>query len=240
MANFLSRLAARALGTGPVAQPLIPSVFAGRPSVEQHEAAAPEWWSYADRENFTPRDEPYRQARTASPVHDFPHLGRNRAPISESSLHEEKFEVETLASLPMPETESQNLPQQTDLRPIRPHSTITDNGTYSQSQEQRAQDAPENTSHPLIETHRTAPSEVFARSEARRANAPATQLAGAFNQGSRREQLVEPPPQIVRVTIGRVDVRAQFTTPQTPPVKSVRRPTMSLEDYARQRSEGKR
>jgi hypothetical protein len=50
-----------------------------------------------------------------------------------------------------------------------------------------------------------------------------------------------PNPPIIRVTIGRVDVRAEFPAPS--PARAPRRPatpTLSLQDYAKERSEGKR
>ncbi len=46
---------------------------------------------------------------------------------------------------------------------------------------------------------------------------------------------------IVRVTIGRVEVRAQFpSAPSVPVARRPRPPALSLEDYLKQRSGGKR
>jgi hypothetical protein len=47
---------------------------------------------------------------------------------------------------------------------------------------------------------------------------------------------------IVRVTIGRIEVRAEIATPAAAPpaAQPVRAPTLTLDEYLKQRQEGKR
>jgi hypothetical protein len=46
---------------------------------------------------------------------------------------------------------------------------------------------------------------------------------------------------VIRVTIGRVDVRAEFpATAPRPTARQTQTPTLSVEEYAKQRKEGKR
>ncbi|GAB1723255.1 MAG: hypothetical protein NTNFB01_21510 [Nitrospira sp.] len=66
---------------------------------------------------------------------------------------------------------------------------------------------------------------------------PSLRPAEQSGQGPKQGQLNEEPP--VQVTIGRIEVTAVSTTPETKRKSGSRRPAMSLEEYLTRRQGGK-
>jgi hypothetical protein len=216
MSDFLTRLAGRALATVPVAQPLIPA-------------------------RFTPAPEP----SGFSEVHDF------REERIESARREP---IEDTVAADQP-------PERTPRRDTLPNTR--ESAVHAAPPGERGETAQSSTRS--LEPARTAPKLVNVRvpdsvphreavrtSTLDRAREPARTIpessavpaaAGISDRSPRAvpQTAPRPPAPIIRVTIGRVDVRAEFPAPAAPAVK--RRPeaqSLSLDDYLKLRNEGKR
>jgi hypothetical protein len=240
MANFLNRLAARVAGAAPVAQPLVPTLFSpdsglrgsavaesavekisssardnNQRDVERH-ATLPALWESTIREKDTVQTLPARRANSIEDELDSL-IERESSPLPASRIRRRQ-----------PETAGQSLESDgtspSSLRNANhPLSEITRPASHDLSAVQTFN----HRNHKGIETLRSTsaiPAERMRRSEDFAAN-------------------VEPQPPIIRVTIGRIDVRAQFSTSATPPAAAApprRQAGLSLDEYMKQRSEGKR
>ena len=242
MPDFLSRLAERATGMGLVAEPLIAPQYApsaGPATVEPHPAGA----AAPVQEVASPRaDEPEARPRRARAPAD-PITGA--AETFALSPHD-SAELAAIATTPAPAPPSSPVaPPATDppaAEQISAHATgvpmsaVREDGVPPRFVTSASE--PQGIAQP----HETVP--VADETEAA---FPSPSLAGAARQSttalphSRRVDHAEPAAPVIRVTIGRVDVRAEFPARPAAPAP-VRRPppTLSLEDYARERREGKR
>jgi hypothetical protein len=248
MPDFLGRLVDRALGTGAAAQPLIVSQFAPsreRPSDgEARFAATGESARGPDEIVGSERAAP---AETVPAAIDTPRRrsGAERAAPSENPLvpGEPRGHNEPASLAQAPHRPSPSAPAATPPDPARdddPGATMAwDRATalrfvepspqpHAPSQDTQAPDTIPRPGGPAA----LEPWPSFGPRPSLQAPAPASR-----HMRSPRD---EPHPPVIKVTIGRVDVRAEFPAPSPARAPARRTPTLSLQDYARERSEGKR
>ena len=229
MADFLSRLAERVLGTGETVQPRLAPLFANGADLSDEGRVDEEAPRVLPRKEApaTPRVMPAAAPNPAAAAESVPAESKERPAPREDNTSIERRSVarEELASLLPPR----------DIRPARrieppPAGTST-------------VDAVRQT-QPLLPPERRA---ALIRSSA----SPAPVVAGlpprpspgerAPTVGGRAEARATEAAPTVRVTIGRVEVRAVF--PAAPPSRVALPPpgpTLTLEEYLEQRREGER
>jgi len=212
MANFFSRLAERALGSAPVAQPDLPSMFAPLAPMElSTEISAGPESARAERSTSdnAARDATSQNAPTqpqpAPPVIRARHDGQINVRQTKSELARDRFRFDV---------EDSNLKSENrrDLDNSYDH-----NGARAGADEA----PPQSVSR-----------ETLVRQAARSAIADF-----AFSTAGRPET----PAPTIQVSIGRVEVRA--VTPPAPTPRIVEKkapPLLSLDQYLRQRNEGRR
>ena len=227
MNHFLARLVDRARGTAPRIEPIIAPRFAPAPVTEimaEIEAPAPV---------------PSRKNETAS---------RNEAPTRkivrqeiEPPRAEEAWGKETAVA---PDLEKLLVPQEI-LAPDQPESIVRRIGPEEITAQPAGNGARSERLTPVRRTTQPG-SPTPAPSQASR-----NVVAGIDDPGhptaaraSRREPTrpneshVEPP--IIRVTIGRIEVRAETPTPPPRKTPSPSRPKLTLDAYLKERKEGRR
>jgi hypothetical protein len=249
MSHFLNRLASRAVGVAQIAQPLVPAIFnpgfgveTSQPpseiSVERTTSPAPTRISASEVRSETTLPREWENSATTVPLSSF-------------FASEPPSLVDEHAALPpaVPQTEP---PQQT--RPQQGQAWPAIRTTLPSVSDEIAL-ASDRAVSPVQSAHDEAPArvctprgpegvpEIFRsnrpslRALQVRPAVPATSLISARNHAAPISQ--ERP--VVRVTIGRIDVRAQFTPAAPGPASSPRKAaTLSLDEYLKQRSEGKR
>ncbi len=241
MTNFLSRLAARAVGVAYIAQPLVPAMFnpgsgfeaAQRPAeiaVERFSGppatvVAPE----GRAEAALPRESiPHRSIIDRSPQ---PHAEPAASPFSERQVEPARADVPARETLPAIQSTLPAASDEIGSSPDRISSQFEEAGS---GQELKDAGLAEPDHAPGI-----FPSN---RQSVRALNIKPALSAAPPASPRNRAAWVGPERPVVRVTIGRIDVRAQFTS--NAPAPSASRPhraaTLSLDDYLKQRSEGKR
>ncbi len=238
MSDYLNTLAARTLRLGPVVQPRLASLF---------EPVSPGPANQPVSEVSETRSLP------SQPVAELSVLPREKKePDIEGSAKNERAGV-VLQSQPMRAT---FLPA-----PVMPPSLFSINdtaGTREVHNEELAQPlarpdsittsskTDSNTTPSRIKPEVRITSTATAREQiqplpsAPAYAAPPSPLSSARNAGTQASTPAEAPEAVV-VTIGRVDVRAVFPTPPAAPRSNgVQQKTMSLDEYLKQRSEGRR
>lgn len=229
MPNLLNRLAGRALGVIPVAEPIVPARFS--PVVREHgalnslvsdieqEASAPQISSVeaAPHERLIENNVP-RGKRLRTPDGEIPRSGLLRK-------LPERFETE-LAS--RPELSNRNTQDPDRLRPqieLSPHREKP--AHHKAHQQVRSDDVHIEASSSRADQH-LSPRQPFTAS-------PRAEPASA----EPFLDLPTRPASPIKVTIGRIDVRA--VTPPAPQASSHRRSsTVSLDQFLKQRSAGER
>jgi hypothetical protein len=268
MANFLNRMAARAIGVAQVAQPFVPAMFAPGAGLARHDPSA---------SGLEPEVASVEVAGDPA--------GKTRAPESaiESTLPRERNQAgqefspravswdstisSPAASLPASETLSaverqDRLPLSRATAPITqpaPLPTAPDTSPYLQPEVIRPYPADvsaavsfEPDQKPLPETDQLIAGEPAIAPRMRQPDRPAsstlqlgpTMPANSRTMYSRRDQTrgAEPEGPVIRISIGRIDVRAQFSaaTSSPAPARNARPAPLSLDEYLKQRREGKR
>lgn len=243
MPRFLNRLAARALGVVAVAQPIVPPMFSPAPLEK------------AGFGSGTPGEETEssRAPLIAPPGPESPVDGVTRPQAAETyapsakqdvAAHANSYQRHSAAVSPVTDYEDASLAGSPLVAPHLGHALAPQYGP-SEVRELAGMDVTANTAageQILPERKPFVP--VTARSGAptvaRPALASATQRKSPIQQSDVLDQASRAP--VIRVTIGRVDVRAEFPPVPSPrPASAPSRPsTLSLEQYARQRHEGKR
>jgi hypothetical protein len=239
MANFLNRLAGRALGTMPLVEPVIPARFSpttvwlGRTadydamveSDDSNEAAFRP--TEIEPRTYAPRMRRGPALRDAGDELDLvaPDTPDGMAMATKSAAWREQQGAENSASVPptMP------------LRPVTVYPTVPRPAT-PRSQSASA----ESLADPVFQEARDQ-GEIFA-------GRPRSEVPGAtpamVQDASRRATTDLGAPSVaptIRVTIGRIDVRAEAaSTPAPTGARRTRPSSLSLEQYLKQRSEGAR
>ncbi len=262
MANFLNRMAARALGSVAMAQPVVPAMFTPGFGLVQSvvprdaglvghvsevavvaDPATPTTLEPA-RDATLPRE--WRPSDSRLAVGDASAVPPPRSLSEEEkaspAIHARRLSPATAATqaaqLALPPVSVSAIP---DLQGDQAETFTPDRVVVANKSDEKVTDADLRTKvAPLI-----APEVMSAR---RPHTHPFLSGPGSTSRdrgsATRRDQgaSASPGPPVVRVTIGRIDVRAQFPAPAPSPVPARRaRPAaLTLEDYLKQRSEGKR
>jgi hypothetical protein len=231
MSDFLTRLAGRALGTAPVAQPSIPSTFT--PTAEPDGISAVSEFSEAEARNERGEripdalvDSP--QARMQSPST----LPNTRGPSVRPDPPIDSRESRTVKASHVEHLEPDS------PEPIRARADLAVGAAPIPAPKSRPVDsiprleAAHIAASPAHEISRTIPESrgvPLARNYSDRAARPIAPISS------------RPPAPIIRVTIGRVDVRAEFPAQAAPTARRrAEAPSLTLDDYLKLRNEGKR
>ena len=236
MSDYLNTLVARTLRLGPVVQPRLASLF---------EPVSPGPANQPAPEFFETRSLP---SQPVAELSDLP--GEKKEANTNSGVTNERTNV-VLQSQPMRATV---LPA-----PVMPPSPFSINDTADTRKVRNEESAPpaartdststktdSNPTPSRIKPEVRIVSTATDREQIQPLNsmpayaAPPSPLSSARNAGIHAATPEEAPETVV-VTIGRVDVRAIFPTPPPAPRSNgVQQKTMSLDDYLKQRSEGRR
>jgi hypothetical protein len=249
MSDFLSRLAQRALGAGPLVRPVIDPIFALAPNenffalaessrpASATPAEAPGLRSSALRDARSPiSTEPV--GKIASPTVDPTELSpltpkeEVRAAVNAQGRRPRRSEAPGFVSITAPTVEAGRVVARVSALPQAP----------GQPEEALfALPLPSPTRSVLAVARATLPASSGER------GAPSFAATMAPHADFRRptEANVAAPsraaPEVVRVTIGRIDVRAELSAPNPRPAPRRPEPArLSLDDYLKQRAEGRR
>jgi hypothetical protein len=244
MSDFLSRLAGRALGVAPIVKPVIEPAFAAFPSTASHghSIAAPDV------------DPGPAAATAATPPRRERGPDDTPAPIEESAQQDvrrrdEGFERLQPRSPRGEETASPTVA--TDATTAR-HELLVDDTSRVIASTGTFDNIPLRPASPTGERVASPPAQdgVIARNTLPEPGEKASYgLIAAPRSFAQRPQRRGRPqaataeaPQVVRITIGRIDVRAEAPSP--PPARAATRKSesrgLSLDDYLKQRAEGRR
>lgn len=233
MSDFLGRLAARTLGAAPLAQPMGRNMFA--PGVEQ-----PAQEGFIETVSNSERAENYSQGHTDSSVIS---PARERPPVTAnpSDLPQTTFSIVDLraafhpdlnmASPRVPTDDHSGAGAQTDLKVKRDTVEGAAAAQVIHTTQQKSQDDFVSPANGLL---------VPAANLQREAFPASLSFPGDFANRERSVDASSSAP-VVKVSIGRVEIRAEFpaavakTSPQHSPSLG-----LSLDEYARLRREGKR
>jgi hypothetical protein len=225
MTDFLTRLAQRALGVAPVVQPLVRSAFVPMPTVNDRATSTPAP-DLAEAERSTApvasesaRSNGHERGRVAAR----PPILERRAPIADPVA-----ETESIITPPTVESPS----RMRETRPVRSPDPADDTPSGMASVDpgtDRAQPATPRADDDGTE------SPASRLTVPMRAAAQTSRQALAREPTSERRANDDEAAPTIRVTIGRIDVRA-ITPPAPPPAPARPGPTLSLRDYLRQQS----
>jgi hypothetical protein len=241
MTNFLNRLAARALGTAPLAQPIVPAVFTPAAPVEtgiQIETQPSAWPVVETSTESSPIAMP--QKRSATPAVS---PESHSAEITGTDVSQTPLEMPAASLFPV-----RTLISDSEISQVRvshePPDFIRQQPQFDavEGMQARAVEASQGVTPQTAQITQTKPIAVVAQHRQDSFMPMAAFAAPAMAPAQHKTSLNSTPQQpVIKVTIGRVDVRAEFP-PASSPAPAARRQSngMSLEEYARQRSEGKR
>jgi hypothetical protein len=266
MANFLNRMAARAVGAAQVAQPSVPTMFApGAGLVRQdpgHSGPDPEVASLEVAgdpdgkprgpvaiESTLPRERD-EAAQVFSPTAESRDSSisspESSLPVSETAPAAEHQGGLPLSKATVPFTQPAPLRTVPSARPYLQPESIS---PYASDRSAVASLEPDQ--RPFPERGQLIADEPVIAPPMRQPGRPGSstlQLGQTMPVSSRaiharRDQArSEAEAPVIRVSIGRIDVRAQFSpaTPSPAPTRNARPAALSLDEYLKQRREGKR
>jgi hypothetical protein len=236
MADFLNRLAARALGAVPLAEPVIPTRFSTGTELNAFLASEPALQPSRPGPETSPENsedrlhplhfreaDPSSEARVARPSSPFqdldeaPHLPRSQRPPA--------FPPQAPPPQPYAEREAvQPSSEHAELR--KQHLAAAINPTLD-AVEKPATNRPQTTSPAPV---------AFAIPHPTRRRTPLAEPARSpALQHPELPQASRPAPPTVHVSIGRIEVRAEIASPMpTAPVQRPRRSTLSLDQFLKQ------
>jgi hypothetical protein len=249
MSDFLARLAGRALGVTPIVKPVIDPAFAAFPStgLHRHSSAV-----------AAPDVDPGPAAATAAAP-----PGRERgpddstpAPIEESAQEDVRRQDEGFERLQPRRPRGEDAPAalasvSSDATTAR-HEFVVDDTSPAIVPTGTFDNIPLHHASPTGErvASSPAPDGITARNTLPEPgqNASYGLIAAPRSFAQRPQRRFQPQaaaaeaPQVVRITIGRIDVRAEAPSP--PPARAASRKQenrgLSLDDYLKQRAEGRR
>jgi hypothetical protein len=236
MRNFFDRLAGRALGVAPMAQPLIPPVTAlesGSAPVEAFAEVSKEYARPSPAATFP--DVPGKLHESLPPRESEP-SSLDEARISGLRVAENREVAEPVSAATRPAEAAPLIP---DAPPVR-LAPQYEPAALKVQPDSESTGARTIRTEPRISPQYSVVGQVVPRVTALSPALPASQLSASAARRSAPGGPAEAP--VIRVTIGRVDVRAQFSQSAPPtPSRGSRKPSvLSLEQYAKQRSEGRR
>jgi hypothetical protein len=257
MTNFLNRMAARAVGSGAVSQPVVPALFtpgfglapnaapaeAGPVSQEVEVTAVPAKTTTVPEnatENTLPRGWQPFAPTGATDASGQPPAKSAAAHDATSVMVQSFFWKPAIVSIPTAE------PALSVPGVSMPPQDNGANAYLSDYVVTSLRDSGGNLNdgyRPAGTGPAIASQVVPARPPSAEPLRPLPALPAHDRSVSRREAAssTASEPQIIRVTIGRIDVRAQFTTASSPaPARHGRTSALTVDEYLRQRREGKR
>ncbi len=243
MPDFLSRLAARTLGLTPVAQPVVPVMYAAEgaqpersPSLGLEEVDKPAVVSgYSPA---TERQPTHGDSRRLDVMPEAPLVPVQRGPVTPAT-HDAPY---SLSAGPrhresdFPEAPRVPFQAEREIAPGPPIAAETSTSPIAESRVRAGSpSAVGGERERVVAAPATPRREMIAET-----NSPAAGLSSfAVQPVSLTRRAPEAP--VIRVNIGRVEVRAEFPPPAARPVtRRSQSSTLSLEEYARQRKEGLR
>jgi len=251
MTNFLNRMAGRAMGTITTAQPFVPSVFTPVGLSKNNTLA----FSLLDptTEDIQRGADHVRQPDTSEYTRDARLHGQALNPTAMSSDAAVSPRTE---SLPAPEFATERLDRlllfPITALPAKPDSAtaalrarlhLRPDGISSHTSDQSIATSLESDQMHLSETD-----QLIAGVSKQRRVSPTSWIDGRnpanaspiYSRHGEHGPAQEAP--IIRVSIGRIDVRAEFlaATPSPVPARNARPASLSLDEYLKQRSEGRR
>jgi hypothetical protein len=241
MADFLNRLAARALGATPLAEPVIPTLFSSGP--EQSAFLASDSASPPTR----PAPETYAEASEDRPL---PPHSRDADPGFETVVDRHVLPFQDMDEhphRPLSQRPSVSPPQSTPAL-FAERETVQPSPEHAEARRQHVATA---MGPPLSEVERpvayrpqtTSPAQVpFAEPQpAPRLPRHAEPMRSQALQRPELPQAFRPAPPTVHVSIGRIEVRAEITSPAPAPrVQRPRPSTLSLDQFLKQAGKGTR
>ncbi len=242
MPDFLNRLAARALGVAPVAQPIVPAMFSPA-SVEVREPASHSFVEMSESPAALPLSDAMAPAEAR--------LDLDRQRGADAPLVPPDSSAVSLRDSGMSATSAQPRLHRPPLSTVP--SLAAPSRRESQSEREVEAEITPRFHIPPAQPDTTGIAERQVIVAKPMGNEATVQLAPLFSavasahegrvQPSRRSDFVAPAPEapVIRVTIGRVDVRAEFpVAPWRPAPRRAQAAALSLEEYAKQRREGQR
>jgi len=235
MADFLNRLAARALGTIPLAEPVIPARFspgtesAAFVSAFQPTPAFPEASEERPDPPHSGEAEPYTHSEThanhpAPPfqsLDETPHLIPLRRPRAFPPQDPQPPHAELETAHPSPERIQVRRQHPAPALPLEPMSPSLD--------------ALEETIARNPQATRPTPAPFAEPKLAPRLNPLAEPMRSSALQHPQPPLAFRPAPPTVRVSIGRIEVRAEIASPMlTTPAQRQRPSTLSLDQFLKQ------
>lgn len=223
MTNFLNRIAGRALGVIPLAQPLLPARFdptvekSGREgfSVSRSATSSAEWDLAVAQETMRPYEDknpPRTMARFREPTSAHAIQAASNLPLG-AELNSSRPEPENEKSHPAPPFADQR--QHAAQMNSQPTSALP--AVWSEVFRPESQRNPHGAFGSRMDGAMAGPAH----------KAPHSLVPG------QRSPLAAP---AVRVTIGRIDVRAELTSPLAPATRRTRPSALSLDQFLKQRS----
>ncbi|HET9282422.1 MAG TPA: hypothetical protein VFR24_10735 [Candidatus Angelobacter sp.] len=250
MTNFLNRMAGRAMGAITTAQPFVPSVFTPV-GLARNNASA---FSLLDptTEDIQRGADHVRQSAASEGTRDARLPGQALNPTAMFSDAAVSPQTE---SLPAPEFAAEHLDRlllfPTTILPTKPDSAtaalrarlhLRPDGISSHTPDQSIA-----TSLGPDQTHLSETDQLIGAVSKQRTVSPTSwiEAKNAVNASpiySPRDARPVPEAPVIRVSIGRIDVRAEFAAapPSPAPARNIRPAALSLDEYLKQRSEGRR
>jgi len=257
MANFLNRLAARAAGLVPVAQPVVPTMFSPGSGLEASGAPS----EIAIERVVNPGERNFQAEAGATPVQasSLSERGREATLPRDWETPVEK-NVSTGLLDPTPALPKQLSAQENFVQAFSPTPSanvatrVPSPVTVIETAASPDRDSLVISQPDIIEgtkISRRSPLEPAFSPETIQTSRQSASQAVVFGPTVSRDRrsassanaLVSnslPDGPVIRVTIGRVDVRAQFSSPAAAPARHTRSAALSLDEYLKQRSEGRR
>jgi hypothetical protein len=237
MRNFFDRLAGRALGVAPMAQPLIPPVTALESGSAPVEAFAEVSKEHVRPSATAAEPDVSGKLHESLPPRESEPSALDEARISGLRVAENGGSVEEPVPAAIRPAEAAPLIPAAPPVPAAPQYERTTSKVQPDAESTGARTI---RTEPRISPQYSVVGQVVPRVTAHPTPLSANQLSASLARRSASGGPAEAP--VIRVTIGRVDVRAQFSqsAPPTPSRESRKPSVLSLEQYAKQRSEGRR
>ncbi len=246
MSDFLNRLAARTLGLSAVVQPIVPTMFAPSHPLEGID-------SLPEVVGEGLENPPEKTLPSADPgLPTLPEPGRFFIEPHLDELPMSRRPEGVLRPIPRLEVKAGAIPATGDEAapptPVVATHRVVDatpaTATKSTDANTAAEPKPVDAMRQAPREIRTAVPRTVAPRPPKSLPAVVTREGSRQTPAARRDQLASPEPQtpVIRITIGRIDVRAEFPAPASPPARArpAQAATLSLDEYLKQRQEGKR
>lgn len=236
--NYFGRLTGRARGDIPLARPIIPAVTSLAPNWEPNGVLNQ---VFSETDTSTSARHPADSAHILDeslPPHEVATVASTRAHADAAPVPEDRNSGASSIDRDPPPPENHVVRTSVVSRVI-PSSGRGSSGLASDRRVSTAARVP--LPQPIVEA-RTVPANVVTGQPLSTSTTPPSVTTRVRPSSPQHVHTFQAEAPVIRVTIGRVDVRAQFPPPtaSNAPAKPKRTSILSLEEYARQRREGLR